>query len=50
MTAWLTLKLAPTITGSNVLAAVAAIGAVLVVAIGSNLGWRKGIGGLWVPR
>ncbi|WP_235631047.1 hypothetical protein [Mycobacteroides abscessus] len=47
MTAWLTPKLAPTIAGANVLAAVAAIVAVLVWGVGANLGWWKGLAGLW---
>lgn len=47
MTAWLVPRLAPTITGVSVLPAVAAIALVLVVAVGSNLGWWKGLGGLW---
>ncbi|SKL74165.1 hypothetical protein [Mycobacteroides abscessus] len=47
MTAWLTPKLAPTISGADVLPAIAAIVAVLLWAIGSNLGWWKGLAGLW---
>ncbi|MGC7217024.1 hypothetical protein RBA39_07650, partial [Mycobacteroides abscessus subsp. massiliense] len=47
MTAWLTPKLAPTISGADVLPAIAAIAAVLLWAIGSNLGWWKGLAGLW---
>nr|WP_237082473.1 DNA/RNA non-specific endonuclease [Mycobacteroides abscessus] len=47
MTAWLTPKLAPTIAGANMLAAVAAIVAVLVWGVGANLGWWKGLAGLW---
>lgn len=47
MTAWLTPKLAPTISGPDVLPAIAAITAVLLWAIGSNLGWWKGLAGLW---
>ncbi|MBF9315214.1 hypothetical protein HA135_00255 [Mycobacteroides chelonae] len=47
MTAWLAPRLAPAIIGSNVLAAVAAIAAVLLWAIGSNLGWWKGLVGLY---
>ncbi|SKQ44034.1 hypothetical protein [Mycobacteroides abscessus] len=47
MTAWLTPKLAPTISGADVLPAIAAIAVVLLWAIGSNLGWWKGLAGLW---
>ncbi|WP_412177010.1 hypothetical protein [Mycobacteroides abscessus] len=47
MTAWLTPKLAPTISGADVLSAIAAIVAVLLWAIGANLGWWKGLAGLW---
>ncbi|MFD6197480.1 hypothetical protein ACFWE3_12320 [Mycobacteriaceae bacterium NPDC060252] len=47
MTAWLTPQLAPTILGADVLPAITAIAAVLVWAIGSNLGWWKGLSGLW---
>ncbi|MBN7562118.1 DNA/RNA non-specific endonuclease [Mycobacteroides abscessus] len=47
MSAWLTPKLAPTIAGANMLAAVAAIVAVLVWGVGANLGWWKGLAGLW---
>lgn len=47
MAAWLTPKLVPTIVGANVLAAAAVIAAVLLWAIGSNLGWWKGLEGLW---
>ncbi|MDM2471182.1 DNA/RNA non-specific endonuclease [Mycobacteroides abscessus] len=47
MTAWLTPKLAPTIAGADMLAAVAAIVAVLVWGVGANLGWWKGLAGLW---
>ncbi|WP_237146521.1 YIP1 family protein [Mycobacteroides abscessus] len=47
MTAWLTPKLAPTISGADVLPAIAAIVAVLLWAVGSNLGWWKGLAGLW---
>lgn len=47
MTAWLTPKLAPTIVGANTLAAVTAIVAVLVWGVGANLGWWKGLAGLW---
>ncbi|WP_181577649.1 hypothetical protein [Mycobacteroides abscessus] len=47
MTAWLTPKVGPTIVGANTLAAVAAIAAVLVWGVGANLGWWKGLAGLW---
>ncbi|WP_340638080.1 DNA/RNA non-specific endonuclease [Mycobacteroides abscessus] len=47
MTAWLTPKVGPTIVGANMLAAVAAIVAVLVWGVGANLGWWKGLAGLW---
>ncbi|SKG96475.1 Uncharacterized protein containing DHHC-type Zn finger [Mycobacteroides abscessus subsp. abscessus] len=47
MTAWLTPKVGPTIVGANTLAAAAAIAAVLVWGIGANLGWWKGLAGLW---
>ncbi|MEX3755792.1 polymorphic toxin type 44 domain-containing protein [Mycobacteroides abscessus] len=47
MTAWLAPKFGPTITGPDVFPAIAAIAAVLVWAIGSNLGWWKGLVGLW---
>ncbi|WP_234878966.1 YIP1 family protein [Mycobacteroides salmoniphilum] len=47
MTAWLTPKLAPAIMGTNELAAIAAIAGTLVWAIGSNLGWWKGLTGLY---
>lgn len=47
MTAWLVPTLAPTITGPTVLPAIAAIAVVLVVAVGSNLGWWKGLAGLY---
>lgn len=47
MADWLTPKLAPTISGADVLPAIAAIAAVLLWAIGSNLGWWKGLAGLW---
>ncbi|SIB71228.1 Uncharacterised protein [Mycobacteroides abscessus subsp. abscessus] len=47
MTAWLTPKVGPTIVGANALAAVAAIVAVLVWGVGANLGWWKGLAGLW---
>lgn len=48
LTAWLTPQLAPTITGTTVLPAVGAIAMLLVVAVGSNLGWWKGLGGLYI--
>ncbi|WP_234799629.1 hypothetical protein [Mycobacteroides abscessus] len=47
MTAWLTPKVGPTIVGANTLTAVAAIDAVLVWGVGANLGWWKGLAGLW---
>lgn len=47
MTVWLTPMLAPTIIGTNTLAAAAAIAAVLVWAVGANLGWWKGLEGLY---
>ncbi|MDO3127395.1 hypothetical protein P5V43_09805 [Mycobacteroides abscessus subsp. bolletii] len=47
MTAWLTPKVGSTIVGANTLAAVAAIVAVLVWGVGANLGWWKGLAGLW---
>lgn len=47
MTAWLVPALAPTIVGPGVLPAMAAITVVLVVALGSNLGWWKGLAGLY---
>ncbi|WP_394355646.1 HNH endonuclease [Mycobacteroides abscessus] len=47
MAAWLTPKLAPTITGANTFAAAAAIAAVLVWGVGANLGWWKGLEGLY---
>ena len=47
MTAWLTPKLAPAIMGANELAAIGAIAATLVWVIGSNLGWWKGLAGLY---
>ncbi|PVB39682.1 hypothetical protein DDK07_22950 [Mycobacteroides abscessus] len=47
MTAWLTPKVGPTIVGANTLPAVAAIVAVLVWGVGANLGWWKGLAGLW---
>ena len=48
LAAWLTPKLAPTISGAGVLPATAAVVAVLVWAIGANLGWWTGLSGLWV--
>ncbi len=47
MAAWLTPKLAPTIVGANTLAAVAAIAVVLAWAVAANLGWWKGLAGLY---
>lgn len=47
MTVWLTPMLAPTIIGTNTLAAAAAIAAVLVWGVGANLGWWKGLDGLY---
>ncbi|TDZ42356.1 YIP1 family protein [Mycobacteroides franklinii] len=47
MAAWLTPKLAPTIMGANTFAAAAAIAAVLVWGVGANLGWWKGLEGLY---
>lgn len=47
LTAWLAPHLAATITGSPVLPAIAAIAAVMVWAVGSNLGWWKGLSGLY---
>ncbi|SKS09727.1 Uncharacterised protein [Mycobacteroides abscessus subsp. massiliense] len=47
MAAWLTPKLAPTIMGANTFAATAAIAAVLVWGVGANLGWWKGLEGLY---
>ncbi|SKV52938.1 Uncharacterised protein [Mycobacteroides abscessus subsp. massiliense] len=47
MTVWLTPMLAPTIIGTNTLAAAAAIAAVLVWGVGANLGWWKGLEGLY---
>ncbi|SKE08592.1 Predicted chitinase [Mycobacteroides abscessus subsp. abscessus] len=46
LTAWLTPTLAPTIVGTNALPAVGAIAAVLVWAVGANLGWWHGLSGL----
>ncbi|OHU31229.1 hypothetical protein BKG76_06040 [Mycobacteroides franklinii] len=48
LAAWLTPKLAPTISGAGVLPATAAVVAVLVWAIGASLGWWTGLSGLWV--
>ncbi|TDH23921.1 hypothetical protein EJ571_06400 [Mycobacteroides franklinii] len=47
LTAGITPRLYVWITGAEVLPAVAAIAAVLAWAIGSNLGWWKGLAGLW---
>ncbi|MGH3723364.1 MAG: hypothetical protein ACRDUS_04455 [Mycobacterium sp.] len=47
LTAGITPRLYVWITGPDVFPAVAAIAAVLVWAIGSNLGWWKGLAGLW---
>ena len=47
LTAGITPRLYVWITGAEVLPAVAAIAAVLTWAIGSNLGWWKGLAGLW---
>jgi len=47
LTAGITPRLYVWITGPEVLPAVAAIAAVLLWAIGSNLGWWKGLAGLW---
>ncbi|SHT84844.1 Uncharacterised protein [Mycobacteroides abscessus subsp. bolletii] len=47
LTAGITPRLYVWITGPDVLPAVAAIAAVLLWAIGSNLGWWKGLAGLW---
>lgn len=47
LTAGITPRLYVWITGPDVLPAVAAIAATLVWAIGSNLGWWKGLGGLY---
>lgn len=48
LAAWLTPKLAPTISGSGVLPAAAAVVAALVWAIGADVGWWTGLSGLWV--
>lgn len=47
LTAWLAPLLSATIAGSPVLPAIAAIAAVLVWAVGSNLGWWQGLSGLY---
>ncbi|TDZ82903.1 hypothetical protein DE4585_01695 [Mycobacteroides salmoniphilum] len=47
LTAGITPRLYVWITGPDVLPAVAAIAAVLLWAVGSNLGWWKGLVGLW---
>nr|WP_234881080.1 glycoside hydrolase family 19 protein [Mycobacteroides salmoniphilum] len=47
LTAGITPRLYVWITGTDVLPAIASIAAVLVWAIGSNLGWWKGLAGLW---
>ncbi len=47
LTAGITPRLYVWITGPDVLPAIASIAAVLVWAIGSNLGWWKGLAGLW---
>lgn len=47
LTAGITPRLYVWITGPDVLPAVAAIAVVLLWAIGSNLGWWKGLVGLW---
>ncbi len=47
LTAGITPRLYVWITGPDVLPAIAAIAAVLVWAAGSNLGWWKGLAGLW---
>ncbi|SID90950.1 putative toxin [Mycobacteroides abscessus] len=47
LTAGITPRLYVWITGPDVLPAIAAIAAVLLWAIGSNLGWWKGLAGLW---
>ncbi|MUM17974.1 hypothetical protein FZI91_17825 [Mycobacterium sp. CBMA271] len=47
LTAGITPRLYVWITGPDVFPAVAAIAAVLLWAIGSNLGWWKGLGGLY---
>ncbi|WP_411550999.1 DNA/RNA non-specific endonuclease [Mycobacteroides chelonae] len=47
LTAGITPRLYVWITGPQILPAVGAIALVLLVAIGSNLGWWKGLGGLY---
>lgn len=47
LTAWLAPRLSATIAGSPVLPAIAAIAAVMVWAVGSNLGWWQGLSGLY---
>ncbi|MFT9662964.1 hypothetical protein ACM0CQ_11975 [Mycobacteroides abscessus subsp. abscessus] len=47
MALWLTPKLAPTITGANTVFAVGAIAVVLAWGVGANLGWWKGLEGLY---
>ena len=47
MTVWLTPKLAPTVIGTNTVAAAGAIAALLVWGVGANLGWWKGLEGLY---
>nr|WP_234802994.1 hypothetical protein [Mycobacteroides salmoniphilum] len=47
LTAGITPRLYVWITGTDVLPAIAAITFVLLWAIGSNLGWWKGLAGLW---
>ncbi|WP_237082732.1 glycoside hydrolase family 19 protein [Mycobacteroides abscessus] len=47
LTAWLTPHLSTTIAGNPVLPAIAAIAAVMVWAVGSNLGWWQGLSGLY---
>ncbi|WP_435590075.1 hypothetical protein [Mycobacteroides immunogenum] len=45
---WLTPALAPTIIGTNTVAAAGSIAALLVWGVGANLGWWKGLEGLYV--
>ncbi|WP_237156129.1 hypothetical protein [Mycobacteroides franklinii] len=47
MTVWLTPKLAPTVSGTNTVATAGAIAALLVWGVGANLGWWKGLEGLY---
>ncbi|WP_394330607.1 lysozyme family protein [Mycobacteroides abscessus] len=47
LTAWLAPHLSTTIAGTHVLPAIAAIAAVLVWAVGSNLGWWQGLSDLY---